>query len=309
MDIVGILTLALIWGASFLFIKVGLNGGMSPVLVATWRLAVGAAVMWGIVGLRRLIAPASFKQPLPSGRPTWGKLAIVGLLNNAIPFVLIAWGEQRISSGLASIFNASMPIFTVIVAHFFTHDDRIVPLKAIGIFTGLAGVAVVIAPGAGDMRGELPGSLAVILASLSYAAATVFVKQKLTGATDPIATGAGQLVMALLWLLPLALLTHATTGIADIPPEAMLSVTVLGLLGTGLAYLIYYLLIQHAKASQLSLVTYLLPVTALIYGAVLLNEQVTLYALAGFVIIVAGIMLVNHANSTALKTLQPGDAG
>lgn len=281
---------------------------MSPLLVATWRLAVGAAVMWGIVGVRRLTAPGSFKWPVPSERSTWVKIAIVGLVNNAIPFALIAWGEQRISSGLASIFNASMPLFTVIVAHFFTHDDRIIPLKAAGVFVGLAGVAVVIAPTAGDFSGELLGSLAVIVASLSYASATVYVKKNLTGATDPIATGAGQLLTALLWLAPLALLTHATDNIGALPVSAMLAVTVLGFLGTGLAYVIYYLLIQRAKASQLSLVTYLLPVTALIYGAAFLNEQVTLFALVGFVLIVAGIALVNQANNSVRKTPKPGDA-
>ncbi|MCL4504703.1 MAG: DMT family transporter [Chloroflexi bacterium] len=308
MDIFGILVLALIWGSSFLFIKIGLNGGMSPLLVATWRLAVGAAVMWGIVGVRQLIAPATFKQPAPTGRATWAKIAIVGLVNNAIPFALIAWGEQRISSGLASIFNASMPLFTVIVAHFFTHDDRIIPLKAAGVFVGLAGVAVVIAPTAGDFSGELLGSLAVIVASLSYAAATVFVKKNLTGATDPIATGAGQLVTALVWLAPLALLTHATANIGALPVSAMLAVTVLGFFGTGLAYVIYYLIIQRAKASQLSLVTYLLPVTALIYGAAFLNEQVTPFALIGFVLIVAGIALVNRANNTVQSIPKPGAA-
>src|SRR5207249_3704435 len=130
MDILGILILALIWGSSFLFIKVGLNGGMSPVLVAIMRLAIGSLLLWGIIAFRRLFAPGSFKRPIPHDRATWYKIAVIGLLNNAIPFALIAWGEQRISSGLASIFNSSMPLFTVVVAHWLTHDDRVTPLKA-----------------------------------------------------------------------------------------------------------------------------------------------------------------------------------
>jgi drug/metabolite transporter (DMT)-like permease len=296
LNIIGILLLALIWGASFLFIKVGLNGGMSPVLVATWRLAAGSLLMWCIVAVRQRLFPSAQTKPIPAGRATWGKIALVGLLNNAVPFALIAWGEQRISSGLASIFNATMPLFTVLVAHFATHDDRLVRNKSLGVIVGLVGVGVVIAPTAGDFGGETLGCLAVIVASLSYAGATVYVKKHLTGATDPIATGAGQLVTALLWLLPLALITGATANIASLPIESMLAITVLGVLGTGMAYVIYYLLIQRAKASQLSLVTYLLPITALLWGAIFLHEQVTRYALLGFALIVAGIVLVNRAN-------------
>jgi drug/metabolite transporter (DMT)-like permease len=311
MEILGILVLALIWGASFLFIKIGLNGGMSPVLVATLRLAVGSLLMWGVVAVRRASAPGSFKHPIPHGYTTWRKIALIGLLNNAIPFALIAWGEQRISSGLASIFNSSMPLFTVLVAHWFTHDDRISPLKAAGVAVGFIGVAVVITPSAGDLAGELLGCLAVIAASASYAVATVYVKKHLTGATDPIATGAGQLVTALLWLLPLLWLTGAANNLAAIRLDALLAVGALGLFGTGVAYLIYYLLIQRAKASQLSLVTYLLPVTALVYGSLFLHEQITGFAIVGFALIVAGILLVNRANQAAASQprLAPTDAG
>jgi drug/metabolite transporter (DMT)-like permease len=304
MDIAGILILALIWGSSFLFIKMGLNGGMSPVLVASMRLAVGSALLWAVIVLRWILAPGSFRKPIPRDRATWGKIAIIGLVNNAIPFALIAWGEQRISSGLASILNASMPIFTVLFAHFLTHDDRVTPTKALGVLIGFAGVAVVIAPSAGDLAGELLGCLAVIVAASSYAIATVYVKKNLTGNTDPIATGASQLVTAFLWLLPLALLTGATANVSQLPLDAILAITALGLLGTGLAYLIYYLLIQRAKASQMSLVTYLLPVTALVYGSLFLGEQVTLFSLLGFALIVAGIILVNRANQPAAKLAQ-----
>lgn len=304
MDLLGILTLALIWGSSFLFIKIGLNGGMSPVLVAGGRLAVGAALLWSVVLARRLLAPGSFKKPIPRDRAIWAKIALIGLVNNAIPFVLIAWGEQRISSGLTSVLNSSMPLFTVLFAHFLTRDDRITPAKALGVLIGFAGVAVVIAPGSGDLAGELPGSLAVVVASAAYAIATVFVRKTLTGATDPTATGAAQLLTAFVWLAPLVLATGAAARLDAIPLDAVLAVVALGLLGTGLAYLIYYLLIQRAKASQMSLVTYLLPVTALVYGALFLSEEITLHALAGFALIVSGILLVNadavrHANQTA----------
>ncbi|HEY3288532.1 MAG TPA: EamA family transporter, partial [Anaerolineae bacterium] len=291
MDIIGIIILALIWGASFLFIKIGLNGGMSPVLVATMRLALGSTLLWGVVLVRRMVAPASFKKPIPQDRGTWAKLLIIGLLNNTIPFALIAWGEQRISSGLASVFNSTMPLFTVVFAHLLTHDDRITPIKAIGVGIGFLGVGVVIAPSAGDLTGELLGCLAVIVASASYAIATVYVKKNLTGATDPIATGAGQLIMGFVWLVPLALLTGATSNLATIPTDALLAVTVLGLLGTGVAYIIYYLVIQRAKASQMALVTYLLPITALVYGAWLLDEPISIFSVIGFAMIVTGIIL------------------
>ena len=299
MELFGILVLALIWGASFLFIKIGVEAGMSPVLVAFVRVGLGAALLWFVVAARVLFAPGSFRKPIPRERSTWGKLGFVGLLNNTLPFVLIAWGEQRISSGLASILNATMPLFTVLVAHFFTRDDRIGPLKAAGVLVGFAGAGLVILPGATDsMGGETSGSLAVVLASACYACATVFVKKNLTGATDPIATGASQLLMALAWLAPPTALTGAAVVLGELPAEAVLAVSALGLLGTGLAYLIYYMLIQRAKASQLSLVTYLLPVTALGWGALVLGEEITWYALAGLALIVAGIALVNRANAS-----------
>ena len=301
MDLVGILILALIWGSSFLFIKIGLNGGMSPVLVAGARLLIGASLLWGIVLARRLFAPGSFKKPIPRTRALWTRIALIGLVNNAIPFVLIAWGEQRINSGLTSVLNSSMPLFTVLFAHFLTHDDRITPAKALGVLVGFAGVAVVIAPGAGNLSGELPGGLAVVVASSAYAIATVFVRKTLAGVTDPIATGAAQLATAFLWLAPLMLATGAAARLDTLPRDAILAVVALGLLCTGLAYVIYYLLIQRAKASQMSLVTYLLPVTALVYGALFLQEEITVHALAGFGLIVSGILLVNRANAAAVS--------
>jgi drug/metabolite transporter (DMT)-like permease len=203
---------------------------------------------------------------------------------------------------LASIFNSSMPLFTVVFAHLITRDDRLTPGKALGVLIGFAGVAVVTLPSAGALSGELMGSLAVIVASASYAIATVYVRKNLTGATDPIATGAGQLITALAWLTPLALVTGAASNLAALPLDAVLAVTALGLLGTGLAYLIYYLLIQRTKASQMSLVTYLLPVTALAYGALFLNERIDATALVGFGLIVTGILLVNRANRAAART-------
>ncbi len=293
MDLIGILTLALIWGSSFLFIKIGLNSGMSPVLVAGGRLAIGAALLWGVVLARRLFAPGSFKKPIPRDRAIWAKIALIGLVNNAIPFVLIAWGEQRISSGLTSVLNSSMPLFTVLFAHFLTRDDRITPAKALGVLIGFAGVGVVIAPGAGDLSGELPGSLAIVVASAAYAIATVLIRKVLIGATDPIATGAAQLFTGFIWLTPLVFATGAAAHLDAIPLDAILAIVALGLLCTGLAYVIYYLLIQRVKASQMSLVTYLLPVTALGYGALFLREEIMLHALAGFGLIVSGILLVN----------------
>ncbi|MCS7060645.1 MAG: DMT family transporter [Anaerolineae bacterium] len=304
MELFGILTLALIWGSSFLFIKIGLNGGLSPAMVAIGRLAVGAALLWGVVFMRRLIAPASFKYPIPRGRAIWTKIALIGLVNNAIPFVLIAWGEQHISSGLASVLNASMPLFTVLFAHVLTHDDRLTWIKALGVLIGFAGVGVVIGPGAQGWSGELLGSIAIVVASAAYAIGTVYVRKVLVGVTDPIAAGAGQLLMAFVWLSPFILLNGAVVQLHSASSAALLAVLALGLLGTGLAYLIYYLLIQRAKASQMSLVTYLLPVTALIYGAIFLNEQVTVQAVFGFGLIVMGIVLVNRANHSARQTAE-----
>jgi drug/metabolite transporter (DMT)-like permease len=222
----------------------------------------------------------------------WSRLLMVALLNNTIPWVLIPWGEQHISSALASILNATMPIFTVIIAHFVTSDDRLTWRKVVGIVIGFIGVMVLIRADLQDvMSASAQGDMAVLLACVSYGAGAVYARKNLRG-EDHTVLATGQLGFGLLLTTPLMLLSLG--GLHAVPSlTALLAVGALGVLGSGLAYIIYYWLIDRASASQVSLVTYLLPVTAVFWGAALLNETLGPNTFAGLFLICAGIFLVN----------------
>jgi drug/metabolite transporter (DMT)-like permease len=275
--------LALIWGSSFLFIKLGVME-MPPAFVAGGRLA------WGLVFL--LLALRVQRLRLPR-RDLLGRLFVVALLNNTIPWILIPWGEQYISSALASILNATQPLFTVLLAHVVTSDDRMTWPKVAGIVIGFAGVVVLIGPDLRDLSSASAlGDLAVIVSCISYAAGAVYIRRNLRG-EDHTVLATGQLGLALLVTTPLMLLSLG--GLHAIPSAtALLAVAALGVLGSGLAYIIYYWLIERTSASQVSLVTYLLPITAVLWGVTLLNETLGANTFAGLVLICAGIFLVNR---------------
>ena len=275
--------LGLIWGSSFLFIKLGVNE-MPPAFVAGGRLASGLLFLLIAMRLQRLGLPQ---------RALWGRLLVVAMLNNTIPWILIPWGEQHITSALASILNATMPLFTVIIAHFATRDDRLTWLKLAGIAIGFAGVVILIGADLRDLTSaNALGDMAVLLACVSYGAGAVYARQNLRG-EDHTVLATGQLGFGLLLTAPLMLFSLG--GLQAVPSAtALLAVALLGVLGSGLAYIIYYWLIERASASQVSLVTYLLPVTAVFWGAALLNETLGANTFTGLILILAGIFLVNR---------------
>lgn len=273
--------LALIWGSSFLFIKVAVVE-VSPLFLVQGRLLLALLFLYAVLRVRGL--------PLPRGRRIWAILAVIALFNNAVPFTLISWGEQYIDSGLAAIFNGTMPLFTVIIAHFLTHDDRLNLSKVLGVLIGFGGVAVLIGA---DLRGlahaNVLGELAVMGAACSYGLATTLVRQHLHDVRpEPAATG--QLLMGTLWLAAIILITGQP--LPAVPSaQAIGSIAALGVMGTGIAYLIYYWLIKRIRATQMSLVTYLIPITALMWGALLLGERPDLRTFVGMGLILCGVML------------------
>ncbi len=273
--------LALIWGSSFLFIKVAVVE-VSPLFLVQGRLLLALLFLYAVLRVRGLA--------LPRGRRIWAAFAVVALFNNALPFTLISWGEQYIDSGLAAIFNGTMPLFTVIIAHFLTHDDRMNLPKVLGVLIGFGGVAVLIGV---DLRGlahaNVLGELAVMGAACSYGLATTLVRRHLREVRpEPAATG--QLLMGTLWLAAIILITGQP--LPAVPSaKAIGSIAALGVMGTGIAYLIYYWLIKRIRATQMSLVTYLIPITALMWGALLLGERPGLRTFLGLGLILAGVML------------------
>ena len=276
---VGVLVLlSAIWGASFLLIKIALQG-MSPVLIAGWR--VGLAALF----LSVLAAVETRRNQQQIWRlDQWHKFLVLAILNAAIPYILIAWGEQHITSGLAAIFNATTPLFSFVLGYLVGSRRENLGLGGLlGLIVGIAGVAILVG---GGSQGDIGGEIAVILASASYAVAGTFAHYAFEG--QPILVPAlGQNLTAAILLLPVGMLAFRPSHFPSYGP--ILAILALGLTGTGLAYVLYYWLIANVGPTRTLTVTYLLPITALIYGAIFLSEPVTWRELAGMVLILTGI--------------------
>lgn len=281
--------LSLAWGASFLFIKLALVE-LSPLMIGFMRLVIASATMW-------IIAAATGRRPR-FGRKTWLTLAAMGLFNNSLAFVLIPWGEQYIPSSLAAILNSTVPLFTIVLAHFFVADERLTNRRVGGLVIGFSGVVVLMAPqsaGSGSDLGNLDsllGSLAIVVASVCYAIATVIGRRNLRG-EQPVLTSATQVSFGALWLLPLVLLSGGLPTLASVSPFIWASMLWLGAVGSGLAYLLYFMLLREVGATQVVVVTYVLPFIGVALGVILLNEPLTWSMIAGLGLILAGLIAIN----------------
>lgn len=279
-----LLILGAIWGASFMFIKVGV-AEVPPFTLVLCRTLIASIVLFGVMKLRG--------KSLPRTRQMWAVLILMGILNGVIPYTLITWGETHITSGLASILNAAMPLFTVLLAHYWTHDERMITAKVVGVLIGFVGVVVVFVP---ELRNgfqvEFLGQLAVVIAALSYAVATIFARRFLRG-VSPFVSSTGQLASAAVMMLPLSLAFDNPVSLRPTLP-AIAALLTLALLGTAVAYVLYYWLLENTGATRTSLVTYLLPIFGVMWGALLLREPLTLEAILGLILIIAGVALVNR---------------
>ena len=272
---------AAIWGSSYMFIKVAVDE-IEPTAMMFLRLVLALAVLLPVlfvaVGARRAVADM---------RGMGGGAFVVGLLNMALPFVLIAWGEKHIDSGIAAIANASVPIFVALLALRFNPQERVRGLRLAGVLVGFAGVGVLTGLHPEGGWWAIAGTLAVVLASLSYAASNHYVQHRFT-VTAPLLLTTASCAAGALILLPFAVLQAPE----ETPSwEALASVAVLGILGTAVALLFFYRMLSSYGATRSSLVTYLLPPTALIYGTLILDEPITLNAILGLVLILAGVAL------------------
>ncbi len=305
--------LGLIWGSSFLWIKVGqgepLAGWFTPAgatafhpfLLVTFRLLFGLAGMLGILAWRR---PA-----LPRDPRLLAAFLFMGVFNTALPFVLITWGETRIESGLTSVLNATVPLFTIVIAHFTLHDEKITAPRLTGLATGFVGVVVLVSrdfqPGA--LTGNLVGQLAVIAAAVSYAVALTFARKYLRNQPPVVQTFMVLLCAdAVMWLVtPLAEqpLVWPTSGVA------WFAVAWLGVLGSCVAYLLFFYLNNAWGPTRASLVTYTFPAIGLLLGGVFLGEALDWRLLAGSVLVVAGILVVNGPALLRALLAAPAAAG
>jgi len=280
--------LGLIWGSSFLWIKIAV-AYMAPVPVAAFRL------LFGLLGL--LVVVAALRQPFPKTVSALRPYLVTGALQAGVPFALIAWGETKIDSGLAAILNGTMPLFTIVIAHLWLHDERITPSRLLGLAIGFAGVVVLGSRdiGPGGLHATAWGQIALLAATLSYALAATFSRRHLRG--EPPLVQATLVVLtgdALLWCTVAA--TERPLHISS-APVLWIALAWLGLLGSCLAYLLYFYLINAWGATRASLVTYVFPVVGLILGIVFLGERVDWPLAAGSLLVIAGIFVVGRARA------------
>lgn len=280
-----LLLLAALWGASYLFIKIAVRG-YYPATAMFFRVLVATVILLGFLFVTRGVG-----RSLAELRAAWLPGLVLGVTNAAVPFTLIAWGERHIDSGVAAIANASVPIFNALIVFRVIPEQRVTGARLAGVALGLVGVGVLtgVHP-EGDSLAVL-GTLAVVLASLSYALSGVFGQLRVANVPGPV-LATSSMLWATIVLLPFALwkLPPAVPGWKETG-----SVLALAVLGTALAQLILFRVLELYGASRLSLVTYLLPVTALIYGAALLGEHLNAGMLGGLALILAGVSLGSGA--------------
>ncbi len=285
-----LILLALIWGSSFMFIKVAVRE-LTPATLILGRLGLAAITLAIVVPLR-----VGLRTALTEIRAYWPGLVVVGLLNTAVPFWLLSWGETRIDSGTASIIQASVPIFNALLAFAFFYEQRVTGRRLVGVGVGFVGVALLVGA---QPEGKILGALAVVGMAICYAIGGLLTRRFLAE-TRPQVIALGTSVIAAFVVAPF--------GVIQAPGhmpgwKTIASVIVLGVIGTAAAYLLFFTIIAGAGAAYAALVTYLVPPVALVYGAFFLDESVGVAALAGLVLIFAGVALGTRKKRAAGATV------
>jgi drug/metabolite transporter (DMT)-like permease len=283
-DISRLVLLGAIWGSSFLFMKVALDA-FSPVQLVAGRIVTGALTL---MALSKIL-----KVQLPREPRIWWLLAFMGLIANVVPFLLIAWGQQYITSAMASILNSTTPLFTATFAAIALAEERMNPLRALGVAIGFVGVAVIVGVDAG---GSIGGQLLIVAAAALYGVGFVFSRRNLAGrGLSPLALPAGQLLVSSVIVIPLGVGDSLAFRAPVLGGIEVASVLALGVLGTGVAFYLYYRLIEDVGATSASFVTFLIPVFGVFLGWLVLGERIGPNALLGAGIVIGGITLAERA--------------
>ena len=277
-----LIVLSIFWGGSFFFAEIALRD-FQPFTVVFLRVALAAIILLGVVYIGG--------QRMPGARKVWGAFFVMGALNNAIPFSLIVWGQTRIDSGVASIFNATTPIFTVLLAHWLTTDEKLTIRKLAGVFIGFLGVCIMMGPEIKDgfsWRGL--GQLAVLGAAVSYSFAGIFGK-RLKG-TSAVVNATGMLICSSIMMLPLALIIDTPWTLKP-SLSALAAVGGMAIISTAFAYLLYFGILASAGATNVLLVTFLIPISALLLGMGVLGEVIRVLECTGMGCIFLGLILID----------------
>lgn len=282
-DWLAFLGLGAIWGSSFLWIKIGVQE-IGPFTLVAFRL------LFGILGL---LAVSAYMRPrFPVSRKTWLILTLIGFTNNALPYVMISWGEMYIDSAVAAILNSTTPLFAMVFANFFLRDDRLTLSRLVGILTGFIGIVVLVSRDlSGGVRLNLLGQLAVLLASVLYAGTSVFARRT--------TQGIAQVPLALIPLIGADLALWTVAPIVEAPfhlprlPITWLAVAWLGLLGTCVAFLLYFYLLHSVGPTRTTLVTYVFPLVGVLLGVLFLQESLNWHLALGGALVVGSLLVVN----------------
>jgi drug/metabolite transporter (DMT)-like permease len=277
-----LLLLAVLWGGSFFFSKIAVEE-LPPLTVVLGRVAFAALVLNALVMLTG--------KRMPSGGRLWSAFLLMGVLNNAVPFSLIFWGQTQIASGLAAILNATTPLFTVLVAHLVTSDEKLTASRLLGVLAGIAGVAVLIGPGALAGGGNSLAKIAVLGAALSYAFAAIW-GRRFRG-LPPTITAAGQLSASTLLMTPVVFLFEHPWALPVPTARVIWALFALALVSTAAGYIVYFELLSRAGATNVLLVTLLIPPTAMLLGALFLAEHIEARDMLGLVFIAAGLAAID----------------
>ncbi|WP_417846408.1 DMT family transporter [Thalassospira povalilytica] len=290
-----LLILSVLWGGSFFFTEIALVD-LPPFTLVLCRVTIASLILWWVVLLRHI--------PIPRDPKFWGAIVIMGAFNNLVPFSLIVWGQTHIASGLAAILNATTPLFTIVIAHIATDNEKLNLRKALGVLIGFAGVVVIIGLPVGETiaaKGEnafKPASalaplapFAILLATFCYGCTGVFGKR--FGGMNPILTAAGMTSASSILLIPLAAIIDRPWTLPVPSPETLMAVFGIAALSTSLAYILYFAILKRAGASNLLLVTFLIPVSAILLGVGFLGETLLAQHIIGMGVIGAGLAVID----------------
>jgi drug/metabolite transporter (DMT)-like permease len=278
-----IAALSMAWGGSFVFAEIAL-AELPPVTVALGRVGIAAALLVAVVVM--------VGERLPQGRRLRSGIAVMALFNNVIPFALILWGQLYVTAGLASILTATAPLFAVVIAHFATEDEKITPARLTGLLVGFAGVVVMIGPEVlGGLASDAIAPLAVLLGAFLYAASGVY-GRRFRG-ERPLVLAAGQMTAATVMLLPLSALIDRPWALAMPSAAAWGALALMGAVSSALGFVIFFRVLARAGATNLMLVNFLNPVSAILLGAALLGEHVTLRQVIGMAGIAVGLAAID----------------
>jgi drug/metabolite transporter (DMT)-like permease len=280
-----LVALAILWGGSFFFNGVAVRE--LPAFTLVWlRVAVAAVTLLAVTRLTG--------ERLPRNLDAWTAFAGMAILNNVLPFVLIVWGQHRIASGLASILNATTPLFTVLIANWLMPDERLTPLKIVGVVVGFAGAAVMVGPDAlAGLNGGIVAQIACLGGALSYAFAGIYGRRFRRMGVPPLATATGQVITSAVLLLPVMLLVDEPWTLPMPHAATLMAVLGVGVLSTALAYVLYFRILAAAGATNLLLVTFLIPVSAVLLGALVLGEVLLARQFLGMALIGAGLAFID----------------